>query len=49
MEIASKIRDFENKVYLDKISMSIRDLISTTDIPLFCTADGVFECIIKQL
>ena len=35
MEITSKIRDFENRVYLDKISMSIRDLSSTTDIPLF--------------
>jgi hypothetical protein len=35
MEITSKIRDFENKVYLDKISTSIRDLRSTTDIPLF--------------
>ena len=35
MEITSKIRDFENKVYLDKISTSIRDLSSTTDIPLF--------------
>jgi hypothetical protein len=35
MEITSKIRDFENRVYLDKISMSIRDLSSTTDFPLF--------------
>jgi hypothetical protein len=35
MEITSKLRDFENRVYLDKISMSIRDLSSTTDIPLF--------------
>jgi hypothetical protein len=35
METTSKLRDFENKVYLDKISMSIRDLISTTDFPLF--------------
>jgi hypothetical protein len=35
MEITSKLRDFENKVYLDKISMSIRDLSSVTDIPLF--------------
>jgi hypothetical protein len=35
METPSKLRDFENKAYLDKISMSIRDLISTTDFPLF--------------
>ena len=35
MEITSKIRDFENKVYLDKIAISIRDLSTTTDIPLF--------------
>jgi hypothetical protein len=35
MEITSKLRDFENRVYLDKISMSIRDLSSTTDIQLF--------------
>jgi hypothetical protein len=35
MEITSKHSDFENRVYLDKISMSIRDLSSTTDIPLF--------------
>ena len=35
MEITSKIRDFENKVYLDKIAISIRYLSSTTDIPLF--------------
>jgi hypothetical protein len=35
MEITSKLRDFENRVYLDKISMSIRDLSSTTDILLF--------------
>jgi hypothetical protein len=35
MEITSKPRDFENRVYLDKISMSIRDLSSTTDFPLF--------------
>jgi hypothetical protein len=34
MEITSKNRDFENKVYLDKISISIRDLNSTTDVPL---------------
>ena len=35
MEISSKLRDFENKAYLDKILMSIRNLSSTTDIPLF--------------
>jgi hypothetical protein len=35
MEITSKLRDFENRVYLAKISMSIRDLNSTTDILLF--------------
>ena len=35
MEIASKPRDFENRIYLDKISKSIRDLSSTTDFPLF--------------
>ena len=35
MEITSKIREFKNKVYLEKISISIRDLSSTTDIPLF--------------
>ena len=32
METTPKLRDFENKVYLDKISTSIKDLISTTDI-----------------
>jgi hypothetical protein len=35
MEITSKISDFENKVYLDKISISVRDLSSITDIPHF--------------
>ena len=35
MEIASKLRDYENKAYIDKISMSIRDLSSTADVPLF--------------
>ena len=30
MEIPSKLSDFENRVYLDKISKSIRDLKSTT-------------------
>ena len=35
METTSKLRDFENCVYLDKISISIRDLSSTTHIPLF--------------
>ncbi len=30
MEIPSKLSDFENRVYLDKISKSIRDLNSTT-------------------
>lgn len=35
MEIKSKLRDFEDRTYLDKISMSIRDLSSTTDIQLF--------------
>ena len=35
MEITSKLSDFENRVYLDKISKSIRDLNSTTDTLLF--------------
>ena len=35
MEITSKLSDFENRVYLDKISKSIRDLSSTTDTLLF--------------
>ena len=35
MEITSKHSDFENRVYLDKISKSIRDLNSTTDALLF--------------
>src|SRR5215208_6043680 len=34
MEITSKLGDFENIVYLDKISKSVRDLNSTTDILL---------------
>jgi hypothetical protein len=35
MEIPSKLSDFENIVYLDKISKSIRDLNSTTPDTLF--------------
>ena len=35
MEITSKHSDFENRVYLDKISKSVRDLNSTTDALLF--------------
>jgi len=35
MEITSKPSDFENKVYLDKISNAIKDLGSTTDTLLF--------------
>jgi hypothetical protein len=36
MEITSKLSDFENRVYLDKISKSVRDLNSTaTDTLLF--------------
>ena len=35
MEITSKLSDFENRVYLDKISKLIRDLNSTTDTLLF--------------
>jgi hypothetical protein len=35
MGIKSKLSDFENTVYLDKISKSIRDLNSTTDTLLF--------------
>jgi hypothetical protein len=35
MGIKSKLSDFENTVYLDKISKSIRDLNSTTDTSLF--------------
>src|SRR5215213_5207652 len=36
MEITSKLNDFENRVYLDKISKSVRDLNSTaTDTLLF--------------
>ena len=31
MEITSKFNDFENRVYLDKISKSIRDLTSTAN------------------
>jgi hypothetical protein len=35
MEITSKLSDFKNRAYLDKISKSIRDLNSTTDTLLF--------------
>ena len=35
MEITSKPTDFENRVYLDKISKSMRDLTSATDTLLF--------------
>jgi hypothetical protein len=35
MDGTSRINDFENKVYLDKISRSIQELYSTTDILLF--------------
>src|SRR5215218_2748338 len=35
MGTKSKLSDFENTVYLDKISKSIRDLNSTTDTLLF--------------
>ena len=36
MEINSKLNDFENRVYLNKISKSVRDLNSTaTDTLLF--------------
>ena len=35
MEITSKLSNFENSIYLDKISKSIRDLNSTTDTLLF--------------
>jgi hypothetical protein len=35
MDITSGLNTFENKVYLDKISKSIRKLASTTDILLF--------------
>ena len=35
MEITSKLSNFENRVYLDKISKLIRDLNSTTDTLLF--------------
>ncbi|MFL6393936.1 MAG: hypothetical protein ACJ708_04660 [Nitrososphaeraceae archaeon] len=35
MEITSKLSNFENSIYLDKISKSIRDLNSTTDTQLF--------------
>ena len=35
MDVTSRINDFENKVYLDKISRSIQELYSTTDILLF--------------
>jgi hypothetical protein len=35
MEITSRLSDFENRVYLDKISKSARDLNSTNDIVLF--------------
>jgi hypothetical protein len=35
MDITSRLNDIENKVYLDKISRSIKDLNSTTDILLF--------------
>ena len=35
MEITSNLSDFENRVYLDKICKSIRDLNSTTDTLLF--------------
>jgi hypothetical protein len=35
MEVTSKRSDFENRVYLDKISKSARDLNSTNDIVLF--------------
>src|ERR671910_597217 len=35
MEITSKLSDFENRVYLHKISKLIRDLNSTTDTLLF--------------
>jgi hypothetical protein len=32
MDLTSRLNDFENRVYLDKISRSIKDLYSTTDI-----------------
>jgi hypothetical protein len=35
MEITSKHSEFENRVYLDKISKSVRDLNATTDALLF--------------
>ena len=35
MEITPKISDFERRIYLDKISKSIRDLNSMTYTPLF--------------
>ncbi|HEU4824458.1 MAG TPA: hypothetical protein VFS97_13620 [Nitrososphaeraceae archaeon] len=35
MEVTSKRSDLENRVYLDKISKSVRDLNCTTDILLF--------------
>jgi hypothetical protein len=35
MEIKSKLSDLENQVYLNKISKSVRELNSTTDILLF--------------
>ncbi|HKI08542.1 MAG TPA: hypothetical protein VKA09_09120 [Nitrososphaeraceae archaeon] len=35
MEITSKLSDFENRVYLDRISKLLRDLNSTTDALLF--------------
>ncbi|MFL6409948.1 MAG: hypothetical protein ACJ71K_01715 [Nitrososphaeraceae archaeon] len=35
MEITSKLSNFENSIYLDKISKSIRDLNSTADTQLF--------------
>ena len=41
MEIPSKLSDFENRVYLDKISKSVRDLNSTTD-TLFFVQQMVF-------
>ena len=35
MEITSKPTDYENRVYLEKISMLIREIDSTTDLSLF--------------
>ena len=50
MEITSKLNDFENRVYLDKISKSVRDLNSTaTDTLLFVEQMVSLSALLRSL